>query len=339
MRIRRLSSLGFATFLGVASLVSAPAVQAADPVVVGAGDIGDCDTTTDTATSRLLAKISGTVITLGDNAYSDGTTAEFRDCYGPTWGKFKSRTRPAPGNHDYKTSDAKGYFDYFGWRAGSRANGYYAYKLGTWHVIVLNSNCGDVSCAANSAQVKWLKYVLAKTRGRNVLAYWHHPRFSSGRHGNDDSVQAFWDALYAEGADIVLNGHDHDYERFYPQTPAGEPDRTYGIRQFVVGTGGTSLRSKGTTQPNSQVFSSTHGVLSLRLRADSYVWKFTPIAGKSFTDTGSQKTHGPPPASAAVPLTPVATTRATLAVARDVAMPEGGSATRASRPSFLCAIR
>lgn len=306
MPIRRLRVTGLVALLGLASVVSAPAVLAADPIIVGAGDIGNCGTTTDTATAALVAGISGTVVTLGDNAYSSGTAAEFKNCYGPTWGAFKGRTRPSTGNHDYGTSGARGYFDYFGRRAGSRANGYYAYTLGTWHIIVLNSNCGDVSCKAGSAQLKWLEYVLVKSQGRNVLAYWHHPRFSSGRHGNDESVQAFWDLLYAHGADIVLNGHDHNYERFFPQTPAGKPDRTYGIRQFVVGTGGTSLRSKGTTQPNSQVFSSTHGVLTLRLRTDSYVWKFTPIAGKTFTDTGSQKTHGPPPASAATPATPAA---------------------------------
>lgn len=297
MSIRRPAMAGFVALLGLASLVTAPATLAADPTVVGAGDIGDCGTTTDTATAKILATVGGTVFTLGDNAYSSGTAAEFKDCYGPTWGRAKARTRPVAGNHDYKTAGAKGYFDYFGSRAGSPALGYYAYTLGTWHVIVLNSNCAIVSCAADSAQVKWLKYVLVKSRGRNVLAMWHHPRFSSGRHGNDTSVQAFWDALYAEGADIVLVGHDHDYERFAPQTPMGKLDRTYGIREFVVGTGGTSLRSKGTPAANSQVFSSTHGVLKLYLRADSYSWRFIPVAGKTFTDTGGQSTHGPRPAS------------------------------------------
>ena len=300
MSIRRPAVAGLAALLGLVSLVSAPGVLAGDPVIVGAGDIANCGTTTDTATGRILDTVGGTVFTLGDNAYSSGTASEFKNCYGPTWGRFKSRTRPATGNHDYATAGAKGYFDYFGSRAGSRANGYYAYALGTWHIIVLNSNCGDVSCSADSPQVKWLKYVLAKTRGRNVLAMWHHPRFSSGRHGNDTSVQAFWDALYAEGADIVLNGHDHNYERFAPQTPTGQLDQTYGIRQFVVGTGGTSLRSKGTTKANSQVFSSTHGVLKLYLQARSFSWRFVPIAGKTFTDRGGQLTHGPRPASATI---------------------------------------
>ncbi len=295
MSFRPLPVAGLAALLVLASLVSAPAVLAADPVIVGAGDIANCGTTTDTATARLVAKISGTVITLGDNAYQSGTAAQFKNCYGPTWGRFKSRTRPATGNHDYQTAGAKGYFDYFGTRAGHRSNGYYAYTLGTWHIIVLNSNCGLVSCKAGSPQLKWLEYVLGKSRGRNVLAYWHHPRFSSGKHGNDESVQAFWDLLYREGADIVLNGHDHDYERFAPQTPTGRSDPKYGIRQFVVGTGGTSLRSKGSTAANSQVFSSTHGVIKLRLRATSYSWNFTPIAGKSFSDAGTQRTHGRPP--------------------------------------------
>ncbi len=302
MSIRRVRVTGVMAIFCLASLMTGPAVAAADPVVVGAGDIGDCNTTTDTATAKLIANISGTVITLGDNAYERGTASEFRNCYHPTWGRFKARTRPSTGNHDYGTDGAKGYFDYFGSRAGPNVDGYYAYTLGTWHIIVLNSNCGEVSCARGSPQLIWLKRVLVKSRGRNVLAYWHHPRFSSGKHGNSDSVQAFWDVLYGEGADIVLNGHDHNYERFSPQTPAGRRDRDYGIRQFVVGTGGTSLRSKGSAKANSQVFSSTHGVLRLRLGASSYSWKFTPIAGRSFTDSGTGRTHGPRPAGATAEL-------------------------------------
>jgi hypothetical protein len=161
-------------------------------------------------------------------------------------------------------------------------------------MVVLNSNCDDVGCGSNSAQVKWLRADLGAHAGDHVIAYWHHPRFSSGEHGNDDSVQPFWDALYAAGADIVLNGHDHDYERFAPQTPSGQADSAHGIREFVVGTGGRGLRPRDSTVKNSQVFAEAFGVLKLTLHANSYDWRFVPIAGESFTDSGTGTPHGPP---------------------------------------------
>jgi hypothetical protein len=274
---------------------AAPVVEAADPVVVGAGDIADCSSTADSATATLIDGIAGTVITLGDNAYDSGTAAQFRDCYGPTWGRHKARTRPSTGNHDYGTSGAAGYFGYFGTAAGDPAKGYYSYDRGTWHLVVLNSNCGAVGgCGATSAQVRWLKADLAAHASANVLAYWHHPRFSSGTHGGTTDVAAFWDVLYAAGADLVLNGHDHDYERFAPQDPATHADKSFGIREFVVGTGGKDLRSRATTAANSQAFSSTHGVLKLSLHPTSYDWKFIPVPGSSFTDSGSGSVHGAP---------------------------------------------
>jgi hypothetical protein len=199
------------------------------------------------------------------------------------------------------TAGAAGYFGYFGASAGDPKKGYYAYDLGTWHIVVLNSNCTAIGgCSAWSAQGSWLRANLAANRGKDVLAYWHHPRFTSGMHGPIPSVQAFWDILYAAGADVVLNGHDHDYERFARQDPWGRSDPRYGIREFVVGTGGTTLRPRAVTAANSQVFSSTHGVLKLTLRPGAYDWSFVPIAGSSFRDTGSTATHGAPPARTTV---------------------------------------
>jgi hypothetical protein len=276
-----------------ASLFVGPApVVAADPVLVGAGDISDCGSAEDEATAQLLDDIPGTVVTLGDNAYTSGSAAQYRDCYDPTWGRHKSRTKPSAGNHEYETSGAAGYFGYFGAAAGPADKGWYSYDLGAWHVIVLNSNCGDVGCGSSSAQVKWLRADLAANAADHVIAYWHHPRFSSGEHGNDGSVQAFWDALYAAGADIILNGHDHDYERFAPQDPSGRADSAHGIREFVVGTGGRESRARDSTAANSQEFAATYGVLKLSLHANSYDWQFVPITGESFTDTGTGTPHG-----------------------------------------------
>ncbi len=293
--IRRFAPTATLTaFLIAATLLVGPApVAAADPVLVGAGDIAGCGDEKDAETANLLDDIPGTVVTFGDNAYEDGTAAQFRDCYGPTWGRHKARTRPSAGNHEYHTSGATGYYGYFGAAAGPAGKGWYSYDRGRWHMVVLNSNCGDVGCGSNSAQVKWLRADLAANAGDHVIAYWHHPRFSSGEHGNDTSVQAFWDALYAAGAEIVLNGHDHNYERFAPQNPGGRADAAHGIRQFVVGTGGRHLRAKGSTEDNSQVFAEAFGVLKLTLHANSYDWRFVPIAGESFTDAGTGTPHGP----------------------------------------------
>lgn len=261
---------------------------AASVVLVGAGDIASCGLTADSATAKVVAGIAGTVFTTGDNAYENGTAAEFRDCYGPTWGAFRDRTYPAPGNHDYGTSGAGGYFDYFGTRAGPIGTGWYAYDLGAWRIYALNSNCANVGCAAGSEQEQWLSADLATSPRACVLAYWHHPRFSSGQHGNDAAVGALWDALYAAGADVIINGHDHDYERFAPQSPGGAADPARGIREFVVGTGGASLRSFSTIRANSEVRNSvTFGVLKLTLSSNSYAWQFVPAGSGTFKDSGS----------------------------------------------------
>ncbi|OGO56264.1 MAG: hypothetical protein A2V85_09495 [Chloroflexi bacterium RBG_16_72_14] len=264
---------------------------APDPVLVGAGDVAVCGQDGDSATARLLDGIAGRVFVAGDLAYPDGTTRQFRDCYGPTWGRWSSRTSPVPGNHEYHWAGAVPYFAYFGARAGTAGRGWYAYDLGTWRVYHLNSNCSIVGCAAGSEQVRWLQADLAALPRQCVAAVWHQPLFSSGRHGNNANVRALWQALEAAGAELVINGHDHDYERFAPQTATGIASPG-GIREFVVGTGGAALRGFGTVKPNSQRRNAaTFGVLRLTLRAGGYDWRFVPVAGSSFTDSGSATCH------------------------------------------------
>jgi hypothetical protein len=261
-------------------------------VFVGAGDIASCGLTADTATADLVAGIAGTVFTAGDNAYETGSVANYQDCYDPTWGQFFDRTYPVPGNHEYETANAAGYFEYFGARAGPVGTGWYAYDLGGWRIYALNSNCGVVGCAAGSQQEQWLRADLAASPHACVLAYWHHPRFSSGEHGNDAEVAPLWNALYSAGADVIINGHDHDYERFAPQTPAGIANSATGIREFVVGTGGAALRAFSTIRANSQKRdSNTHGVIQLTLSANGYAWQFIPAAGGTFTDSGTGTCH------------------------------------------------
>jgi hypothetical protein len=309
------------------------APPASDPVLVGAGDIASCDEIgEDEATAALLDALpEATVFTTGDNVYSSGTPSEFANCYDPTWGRAKSRTFPSPGNHDYATSGAAGYFGYFGAAAGDPSKGYYSYDLGTWHVIVLNDNCTYIGgCEAGSAQEQWLRADLAAHPADCTLAYWHQPRFSSGStHGSRPSIQPFWQALYEHGADVVLNGHEHHYERFLPQTPDGTLDNAYGITEFVVGTGGYLHYPFGTILANSAARSSdTHGVLELTLHSDGYDWEFLPVAGKTYTDSGSAACHGapgpppPPPPSDTTP--PVVT----------LTSPANGSSTSDTTPTF-----
>jgi PKD repeat protein len=279
-------------------------VQAqASNVLVGAGDIADCVLTEDSATGALVSATPGTVFTLGDNVYPNGTASDYANCYAPVWGAFKDRTRPVVGNHDYNTANAAPYYAYFGASAGDPTKGWYSYDIGTdWHVVVLNSNCTIVAggCAAGSPQEQWLRADLAASTRPCTVAMWHHPRFSSGDHGNDPSTAAFWDALYADGAELVLNGHDHDYERFAPQDPSAVADPTYGIRELVVGTGGTVLRPFVSAVANSEVRSTAaHGVLKLTLTNDGYDWSFLPIAGDTLDDSGTGGCHGAPVPTAA----------------------------------------
>lgn len=270
-----------------------PAPATSDPVLVGAGDIARCPTTGAEATAKLLDVIPGTVFTTGDNAYESGTATEFQDCYDPTWGRHKARTRPTPGNHEYYTAGASGYFGYFGTAAGDPSEGYYSYNLGDWHIVSLNSMCENVGgCDATSPMVTWLEQDLSSNPKACTVAYFHHPLFSSGEHGNNTKMRPTWDALYAANADVVLNGHDHNYERFAPQSPSGAADSTRGIREFVVGMGGGSHYGIVNVQPNSEVRNTdTYGVLKLTLHPTSYDWEFVPEAGKTFTDSGTTACH------------------------------------------------
>jgi acid phosphatase type 7 len=274
--------IGFTLIAVALQTLYIPSLQAsaASVVLVGAGDIASCAYTTDTATAKLLDNISGTVFTAGDNVYTNGTYTQYKDCYGPTWGRHKSRTKPSPGNHEYNTSRAAGYFQYF-----NNVPSYYAYNLGDWRIYALNSNI-DVS--ATSAQVKWLKNDLAENPKKCVLAYWHHPRWSSGaKYGSNSKYQTLWKTLYDAGAELVINGHEHNYERFKQMNASGSAV-SKGLREIVVGTGGAGLYGFGSIRSTSEVRnSSTHGVLKLTLSSTSYSWKFMPVAGKSFTDSGT----------------------------------------------------
>ncbi len=276
------------------SAMASGAIASADLVVVparlvGAGDIAACASGGDEATAALLDTLSGTVFTAGDNAYESGTYNEFINCYAPSWGRHLARTRPSPGNHEYVTPGAAGYFQYFGAAAGDPSKGYYSYDLGSWHIVVVNSSA---PVRQGSAQEQWLRADLAAHPALCTLAYWHYPRFSSGWQGSIREMQPMWQALYDAGADVVISGHDHDYERFAPQTPSGLLDSTRGIRQFVVGTGGKSLLAFRNTPPNSEVRdNSTLGVLVLKLYEDRYEWEFVPVRPGGFTDAGSSKCH------------------------------------------------
>ncbi len=268
---------------------AAARVEVGPAHLVGAGDIAVCGATGDDQTAAMLDTLPGIVFTTGDNAYLSGTPQQFTDCYHPTWGRHRGRTRPSPGNHDYLTAGASGYFDYFGAAAGPSGLGWYSYDVGAWHVVSLNS---EVPVGPGSAQMDWLLADLAAHPAPCVLAYWHRPRFSSGaNHGNSVGMQPLWEALYAADADVVLAGHDHTYERFGLQTPAGAADPARGIRQFVVGTGGGTLYAFATPQPNSEFrFSATYGVLLLRLRPAGYDWTYAAVDG-SVPDAGVGACH------------------------------------------------
>jgi acid phosphatase type 7 len=285
------TTAAFLATIVVFGLYAARPAQAAIRTLVGAGDIASCNHNRDEATARLLDTIPGTVFTAGDNAYSSGTFSQFQNCYGPTWGRHYARTAPSVGNHEYRTSGASGYFQYF--FGGPFGGGYYSYNYGDWHIVVLNSMCELIGgCSATSPQAQWLRADLAANPRFCTLAYWHHPVFSSGQHGNDPKMAPAFQILYDNNADLVINGHDHDYERFAPQTPSGTADPARGIREIVVGTGGAQLRPFATIRPNSERRNAnTWGVLKLTLNPDSYSWQFVPVAGQTFTDSGTTRCH------------------------------------------------
>ena len=272
-----------------------PASPGSDPILVGAGDIArkppgrrGLDEETAKILDAMVETYPGrvTVMMLGDGAYDDGTTVEFANYYEPTWGRHKGITRPVPGNHEYHDPAASGYFSYFGAAAGDPGEGYYAYDLGAWRIYALNSH---VDHGAGSPQDVWLRQDLAAHRDTAcVLAYWHFARFSSGPHGDVEGLDAFWEALTAAGADVVVVAHDHNYQRFAPLLADGTRSDAVGIRQFLVGTGGASLNSFDTIREHTEASSTdTHGVLMLTLHDSSYDFQFVPIAGRTYTDVGT----------------------------------------------------
>jgi hypothetical protein len=271
-------------------------------VFVGAGDIATCSSAGDEAVATVLDGIAGTVFTLGDNVYPDGTAGQFTSCYEPSWGRHKARTRPAPGNHDYNTTGAVPYYQYFGSNAGDAGKGYYSFDIGAWHAISLNSNCAAVGCGPGSAQQTWLESDLEAHPGVCTIAYWHHPVLTIGPHNNDETgMLSIWQMLYDHDVDIVLSGHDHNYQRYAPlNRDANGVDASGGVRYFVVGTGGVGLTSASATRANStpgiEVWaddpndsdghSASLGVLKLSLYDAAYEWQFVPVAGGTFTDSG-----------------------------------------------------
>jgi hypothetical protein len=264
-------------------------VTVAPPVLVGAGDIADCGLQGEEATAAIIRSIPGFVFTAGDNAYQRGAAEEFANCYHPTWGRFRARTRPTPGEHDYQTPGAAGYFDYFGPSAGPPPLGYYSYRVGAWHVVALNS---VMALDASSPQMTWLRQDLLARDARCVMAYAYHPRFSSGRHGSVPRMQPAWEVLHAAGAALVVSGRDHLYERFAPQSPDGNADPSAGVRQFVVGTGGGLLTHLRARQPNSEkVITGRYGVLKVALGDSTYHWEFLVAPGGQIADSGTAPCH------------------------------------------------
>lgn len=264
--------------------VAADATAGAAITLFAAGDIGECRFPGSKLTADLIERNDGEVLAVGDLVYPDGATKDYTKCYEPTWGRFKTRTLPVPGNHDYRTKDAVGYFSYFGSRAGEAGKGYYSVDREGWHIIAINSN---IDTDADSAQMTWLQQDLAATKATCILAFWHHPRYSSGPHGNSSHMAPIWETLAQHHASIVISGHDHDYERLAPMDANGRIDAAHGIRSFVVGTGGArlydfSLRSMASEAWNGDSW----GVLKLTLLPGRYRWEFLPVNGHDFHDSG-----------------------------------------------------
>lgn len=291
--------LSFSSVRANSSSQDVASVPATGTTIYAAGDIAECGNhppqqsaaakTAALISANLAKDDSAQVLTIGDNSYPLGLYTEFTDCYAPTWGKFKNRTHPSSGNHEYYTPSANGYFDYFGAAAGPAPGFYYSFNIGKWHLLSLNSN---LKAEARTAELAWLRADLAQSTSRCTLAYWHHPLFSSGGHGNNAEMREFWQALEAAHADIVLNGHDHDYERFAPQDDNGQADNAKGIREFVVGTGGAKLTRLFFRKANSEIADTrAHGVLKLILKDDGYEWEFLPVAGSKLTDRGAGLCH------------------------------------------------
>ena len=280
-----------------ASVAAASPTPSATPdgsprVVYAAGDIADCPDT-DPAVAGLVRDRKALILAVGDIVYPSGQASGFTSCFDPVWGALKPRIRPVPGNHDYITRDAAAYFTYFGAAAGDPGRGYYSFDIGAWHVIAINSMCPQIGgCRPGSPQIIWLEQDLAAHPGGCTLAYWHHPRFSSGDGASPQRTEAMWQALYAAGAEIVINGHDHDYERFAPLDPAGRVDPQRGIREFVVGTGGANLTRRVRVADHSEIWTRDyHGLLELTLRPGRYHWRFVAAETQRVIDSGSGRCH------------------------------------------------
>jgi hypothetical protein len=257
--------------------------------LIAAGDAARCDGSIDEATAAEIEAIPGAVAALGDNAYENGSPQDYAQCYDPSWGQFKDRTRPVPGNHEYQTPGAAGYFGYFGPSVGSLGQSWYAWDFGAWRIYALDANCGQIGgCGQGSPELTWLTNELATHPAQCVLAYWHQPRFSSGLHGNNPAVDDIWRAISSAGTDIVLGAHDHMYERFAQLDANGTPVTGSGTREFVVGTGGGNAYEFQEIRAGSEVrIAQTFGVLRLTLGAGSYDWAFVPINGGTHGDSGS----------------------------------------------------
>jgi Calcineurin-like phosphoesterase len=294
-----------------AARVGAPLIAAAGDIAcppwsgfyhAGAGTLRACG---QERTADLIRRGGySAVLALGDLQYNRGRLALFKKVYGGTWGRFKAKTYPTAGNHEYVTSGARGYFDYFNGdggrlgRAGERPYGWYSFELGSWHIVSLNSNCSIVRCGGSSRQQRWLRRNLAQHRARCTLAFFHHPRFSSLHHDREgrENVRPLWRTLYRAGADVVLNGHEHVYERFAPQGSRGEVDRRRGIVEMVVGTGGHSLYPSTRLRRNSEAFqNTTFGILAMRLGRGHFAWRYLAAPGGQVLDRGDHACHGPPP--------------------------------------------
>ena len=288
-----LVTLGLAVGCGGDSNPTEPEEPLPAETILVAGNIATCGTTNDEATAALLDTLPGTVFTLGDNAFPNGSAEAYHNCYDPSWGRHKARTYATLGNHEYNSGTAAASFDYFGTRAGPRDLGYYSLELGNWHVIVLNVS-DMVSFEENSAQDQWLRADLAANAKKCTLAMWHSPRFfSSNTVGwtSNAFITGLWDRLYAAGVDVVLNGQQHQYERFPPMSPTGTPDDARGIREFNAGTGGESAEMPVALAQHSEALTDAYGVLKLTLDAGSYRWEFVPVVPGGFSDAGSGSCH------------------------------------------------
>jgi acid phosphatase type 7 len=303
---RRRSAILFCLVIATGAVLAAcgdssspvdPSVNQPDETILVAGNIATCGTTNDEATAAILDTLQGTVFTLGDNVFPSGSLAAYTDCYDPSWGRHKARTYATLGNHEYLTGTAAPSFEYFGKRAGTGGRGYYSLDLGNWHVIVLDINdvtVNESSPFEGSAQDEWLKADLAANRKTCTLAMWHNPRFfSSNTVGwtSNSYVLPLWQRLYDMGVDVVLNGHQHDYERLSPMTPTGELDAAKGSRTFNVGTGGESTESMIAIAQHSEARADAFGILKLTLGAGTYSWEFVPVVTGQFADAGSGTCH------------------------------------------------